>query len=223
MEEGPCGSGEQSDRSRTGDTLRVLNVDADPRNADWIKNVTGRRILKSVQNRAELERELRAEGLTIKDFMLNPFFDEFVQSGRGGSNCKSDGGSDPGGSNTGEDVINTSSLTEAFSYAAERHSSQQRKGTSIPYISHLMQVAGLVMEAGGDEEQTIAALLHDAIEDAPGGEADQVRSEIRDRFGDRVLAIVEGAATPMFSRSRRGGSGRRITSSTCRRHRRTSS
>ena len=70
---------EQSVRSRTGDTLKVLNVDADPRNADWIKNVTGRRILKSVQNRAELERELRAEGLTIKDFMLNPFFDEFVQ------------------------------------------------------------------------------------------------------------------------------------------------
>ncbi len=91
-------------------------------------------------------------------------------------------------------MINTSSLTEAFSYAAERHSTQERKGTLIPYISHLMQVAGLVMEAGGDGEQTIAALLHDAIEDAPGGEADQVRSEIRDRFGDRVLAIVEGCS-----------------------------
>ena len=55
-----------------------------------------------------------------------------------------------------------------------------------------MQVSGLVLEAGGDEDQAVAGLLHDAIEDAPAGEADQVRDEIRDRFGDRVLAIVEG-------------------------------
>lgn len=89
-------------------------------------------------------------------------------------------------------MIDTVSLTEAFSYAVERHSTQRRKGTSIPYVSHLMQVAGLVMEAEGDEEQTIAALLHDAIEDAPAGGADRVRREIRERFGDRVLAIVEG-------------------------------
>lgn len=95
-------------------------------------------------------------------------------------------------SRIGEVGIDTISLTVAFSYAADRHATQRRKGTSTPYISHLMQVAGLVIEAGGDEEQTIAVLLHDAIEDAPAGEADLVRSEIKDLFGDRVLAIVEG-------------------------------
>lgn len=83
-------------------------------------------------------------------------------------------------------------LSEAFAYARDRHETQRRKGTSIPYISHLMQVAGLVMEAGGDREQTIAALLHDAVEDAPAGEADLVREEIGKGFGERVLAIVEG-------------------------------
>lgn len=86
----------------------------------------------------------------------------------------------------------SSKLPEAFDYAVERHRTQRRKGTEIPYISHLMQVSGLVLEAGGDEQQAIAGLLHDAIEDAPPGEADQVRAEIRKRFGNRVLSIVEG-------------------------------
>jgi (p)ppGpp synthase/HD superfamily hydrolase len=57
-----------------------------------------------------------------------------------------------------------------------------------------MQVAGLVMEYGGDEEQTIAALLHDAIEDAPAGDAGTVRKQILTRFGQRVLDIVEGCS-----------------------------
>ena len=60
-------------------------------------------------------------------------------------------------------------LSRAFEYAASLHRDQVRKGTLIPYISHLMQVAGLVMEAGGGKDEVIAALLHDAIEDAPGG------------------------------------------------------
>jgi (p)ppGpp synthase/HD superfamily hydrolase len=82
-------------------------------------------------------------------------------------------------------------LSEAFAYALDRHRKQRRKGTEIPYISHPMQVAGLVLESGGDEEQAIAGLLHDVIEDAPEGEADKVRSEIGKRFGGRVLEIVE--------------------------------
>jgi (p)ppGpp synthase/HD superfamily hydrolase len=81
---------------------------------------------------------------------------------------------------------------EALLYACRHHREQPRKGTRIPYVSHLLQVAGLVLEAGGDEELAIAGLLHDAVEDAPAGEADRVRAEIADRFGSRVLEVVEG-------------------------------
>ncbi len=78
---------------------------------------------------------------------------------------------------------------EAFRFAAEKHAAQTRKKTDVPYISHLMSVAALVMEAGGDEDQTIAALLHDVVEDC-GGEP--MLEEVRQRFGDRVASIVEG-------------------------------
>ena len=78
---------------------------------------------------------------------------------------------------------------EAFRYAAEKHATQTRKKTNVPYISHLMSVAALVLEAGGDEDQTVAALLHDVVEDC-GGEP--VLAEVRHRFGDRVAKIVAG-------------------------------
>lgn len=77
-------------------------------------------------------------------------------------------------------------LTAAFDYAREAHGSQRRKGTEIPYISHLMSVAALVMENGGDEDQAIAGLLHDAVEDC-GASHERI---IRDRFGKRVAKIV---------------------------------
>lgn len=76
---------------------------------------------------------------------------------------------------------------EALAYAHEAHRDQLRKGTGIPYISHLMAVAGLVLEHGGDEDTAIAALLHDVIEDGGGDEA---RQEICRRFGQRVVDIV---------------------------------
>ena len=78
---------------------------------------------------------------------------------------------------------------EAFAFAAEKHSGQTRKRTRVPYISHLMSVAALVLEAGGDEDQAIAGLLHDVVEDC-GGEP--MLTEVRTRFGDRVAAIVDG-------------------------------
>jgi (p)ppGpp synthase/HD superfamily hydrolase len=77
-------------------------------------------------------------------------------------------------------------LSEATAYALELHARQTRKGTDRPYISHLLQVAGLVLEHGGDEEQAIAGLLHDAIEDV-GAEQEVV---IARRFGPRVAHIV---------------------------------
>ena len=80
-----------------------------------------------------------------------------------------------------------SKLSEAFSLAHEFHAIQLRKSTNIPYISHLMSVSALVLEHGGDEEQAIAALLHDAIEDADtNDEANHRRQVIADRFGRRV-------------------------------------
>jgi hypothetical protein len=80
-------------------------------------------------------------------------------------------------------------FTEAFAWAAELHRDQLRKGTPVPYISHLMAVAALVLEHGGGEDEAIAALLHDAIEDQGG---DAVRQEIVRRFGRRVADIVDG-------------------------------
>ena len=81
----------------------------------------------------------------------------------------------------------TNRFDEAFQYAHQLHRAQLRKGTSIPYISHLMGVAGLVIEHGGNETQAVAALLHDAVEDQ-GGEPRLI--EIRERFGDEVAKIV---------------------------------
>jgi (p)ppGpp synthase/HD superfamily hydrolase len=76
----------------------------------------------------------------------------------------------------------------ALQFASGLHHGHARKGTTIPYISHLMGVCGLVLEAGGDEDQTIAALLHDAVEDKGGG---STLSTIRQMFGDRVANAVE--------------------------------
>lgn len=78
---------------------------------------------------------------------------------------------------------------EALIYATHVHAGQRRKGTGIPYITHLLAVAAIVGENGGTEDQVIAALLHDAPEDAGG----EVRLEdIRLRFGDEVAEIVAG-------------------------------
>ncbi len=78
-------------------------------------------------------------------------------------------------------------FSEALSWAHDLHREQARKGTSIPYIAHLLTVAGMVIEQGADEDTAIAAVLHDAVEDA-GGESTRV--EIERRFGPRVAAIV---------------------------------
>ena len=77
----------------------------------------------------------------------------------------------------------------ALPYAARVHWDQVRKGTSTPYITHLLAVASVVGENGGTEDEVVAALLHDAPEDQ-GGEA-RLR-DIRDRFGARVAEIVDG-------------------------------
>ncbi len=77
---------------------------------------------------------------------------------------------------------------EALGYAAALHNSQTRKASGVPYVGHLLSVAGLVLEADGTETEAIAALLHDAAEDQ-GGEA--TLSDIEQRFGADVAAIVD--------------------------------
>lgn len=83
----------------------------------------------------------------------------------------------------------TDRFDQALGYASRLHRGQHRKGAEIPYVAHLLAVTSLVLEHGGSEDEAIAALLHDAIEDV-GGEA--LRREIQERFGKAVLAIVEG-------------------------------
>src|SRR5246500_6017893 len=77
----------------------------------------------------------------------------------------------------------------AFQFAAEKHFGQTRKASTIPYIAHVMGVASLVLEAGGDEDLAIAALLHDVVEDCGAG---PMLREGRRRFGARVAKIVDG-------------------------------
>lgn len=81
----------------------------------------------------------------------------------------------------------TARFDDALVFAANLHRDQARKGTTIPYLSHLLGVAGLVLEAGGTEEQAIAGLLHDALEDQGHRTS---YDEIAERFGDEVARIV---------------------------------
>jgi (p)ppGpp synthase/HD superfamily hydrolase len=82
----------------------------------------------------------------------------------------------------------TGQFSKALVYAECKHHNQVRKGGDIPYLGHLLAVAGLVINDGGSETQAIAALLHDAVEDA-GGPA--TLEEIKNNFGDEVARIVD--------------------------------
>ena len=78
---------------------------------------------------------------------------------------------------------------QAFLFAAEKHAGQVRKASTTPYIAHLMGVASLTLEFGGDEDMAIAALLHDVVEDCGGA---PMLKEVKKRFGSRVAKIVDG-------------------------------
>lgn len=89
------------------------------------------------------------------------------------------------------ETILGSRFQKAFLLASRYHAQQTRKGTAIPYLSHLLGVTSLVLDAGGDEDEAIAAMLHDAVEDQGGGET---LAEIEAEFGKRVAGIVEGCS-----------------------------
>lgn len=83
----------------------------------------------------------------------------------------------------------TSRFSDGLLVAFELHAGQVRKGSETPYIAHLLSVCALVIENGGNEDQAIAALLHDAVEDQGGLATLEV---IRQRFGEHVAHIVDG-------------------------------
>ena len=92
------------------------------------------------------------------------------------------------GSPSGEPAVRLGPrFARAVEWACEIHGTQSRKGGDVPYVSHLLGVAALVLDAGGSENEAIAALLHDSIEDA-GIKPDKIRK----RFGPKVARIVEG-------------------------------
>ena len=78
---------------------------------------------------------------------------------------------------------------DALTYAARLHRDQRRKGSDVPYVTHLLAVASIVGENGGTEDEVVAALLHDAPEDRGGKKR---LEDIRARFGNAVAEIVDG-------------------------------
>ena len=90
------------------------------------------------------------------------------------------------------DVVTPTALSKRFDkallFARRRHKKQYRKSTGIPYVSHLLSTAALVLEAGGDEDQAIAGLLHDSLEDREYTKA--TFRELKKTFGKRVAGIV---------------------------------
>lgn len=92
-------------------------------------------------------------------------------------------------------TVLTSRFVDAVSYAVGLHLDQVRKGSGVPYAGHLLGVCSLVVEAGGGEDEAIAALLHDAGEDR-GGEAQL--ATIRERFGENVAGIVRGCSDSLL-------------------------
>jgi GTP pyrophosphokinase len=87
-------------------------------------------------------------------------------------------------------------FTEALCLAADLHARQCRKASGVPYVSHVLAVASLVIENGGNEDESIAALLHDAAEDCGG---DKTLQLIRIQFGSNVADIVLGCSDTTLS------------------------
>ena len=82
----------------------------------------------------------------------------------------------------------TERFDDALAYASRIHRAQRRKGADIPYVSHLLGVAAIAIENGATEDQAIAALLHDAVEDQGGAAR---LEDIRNRYGEEVSRIVD--------------------------------
>lgn len=91
-------------------------------------------------------------------------------------------------------TVLTDRFTRAVDYARIAHAGQVRKGTTTPYLTHLLGVATLVIEFGGSEDQSIAGLLHDTIEDCGAEHEARIRAKFGDAVADIVVACTDGTA-----------------------------
>lgn len=91
-------------------------------------------------------------------------------------------------------TVLTERFTRAVDYARVAHAAHYRKGSGIPYIYHLLGVSSLVIEFGGSEDQAIAGLLHDVIEDCGAEHGPRIRAEFGDNVARIVLACTDGTA-----------------------------
>lgn len=89
-------------------------------------------------------------------------------------------------------TILTPRLVQALDYAVIAHAGQLRKDTQIPYVAHLLGVCSLVLDHGGSEDQAIAGLLHDVLEDAGAGHESQIRARFGAAVAEMVLACSDG-------------------------------
>lgn len=95
----------------------------------------------------------------------------------------------------------TQRFSAAIEYARRTHAGQTRKGTTIPYLYHLLGVASLVLEHGGDEDQAIAGLLHDVVEDCGAQHAELIRQQFDDAVARIVADCTDGSAESKRSAS----------------------
>lgn len=98
-------------------------------------------------------------------------------------------------------TVFTERFTRAVDYARIAHAAQVRKGSNIPYLYHLLGVASLVIEFGGNEDQAIAGLLHDVIEDCGEAHEPIIRAQFGDAAADIVLACTDGTAEGKSTRA----------------------
>ena len=91
-------------------------------------------------------------------------------------------------------TVLTDRFSRAVDYARIAHAGQLRKGTRVPYLSHLLGVAALVIEYGGSEDQAIAGLLHDTIEDCGQAHEGMIRALFGEAVVDIVLACTDATA-----------------------------
>lgn len=101
-------------------------------------------------------------------------------------------------------TVLTQRFTQAIEYARVAHAAQFRKGSGIPYIYHLLAVASLVLEHGGNEDQAIAGLLHDVLEDCGAGHEASIRAQFGDTVADIVKACTDGTVEGK-AQAERGG------------------
>ena len=93
-----------------------------------------------------------------------------------------------------DNVVLADRFVKALAFAIGAHGQQVRKGTEVTYVSHLLGVAGLVLEFGGDEDLAVAGLLHDAVEDTADHNGPAMAATIRSTFGDRVASVVNACS-----------------------------